>query len=99
MDWAAAEAERRGAALRLVHALGSAVEIGYDETGTGLTEQVFEAATKLLAMPGPGSRPRIPGCGPTRPWSVEGRFGLPLGSVAHAVLHHASCPVAIVPVR
>ncbi|MFA3877951.1 universal stress protein [Streptomyces sp. MMCC 100] len=50
-------------------------------------------------MPGPGSRPRIPGCGPTRPWSVEGRFGLPLGSVAHAVLHHASCPVAIVPVR
>ncbi|MFD8427773.1 universal stress protein [Streptomyces coelicoflavus] len=48
VDWAAAETQRRGAALRLVHALGTAVEIGYDETGTGLTEQVFEAATKLL---------------------------------------------------
>jgi nucleotide-binding universal stress UspA family protein len=28
---------------------------------------------------------------------AEGRFGLPLGSVVHAVLHHASCPVAVVP--
>ncbi|MFA3872959.1 universal stress protein [Streptomyces sp. MMCC 100] len=48
VDWAAAETERRGAGLRLVHALGTAVEIGYDETGPGLTEQVFEAATRLL---------------------------------------------------
>ncbi|MGY6023416.1 universal stress protein [Streptomyces spinosirectus] len=29
---------------------------------------------------------------------VEGRLGLPLGTVVHAVLHHASCPVAVVPV-
>ncbi|MFE0173518.1 universal stress protein [Streptomyces sp. NPDC059002] len=29
---------------------------------------------------------------------VEGRFGLPLGTVVHAVLHHAHCPVAVVPV-
>ncbi|WKX06472.1 universal stress protein [Streptomyces sp. NL15-2K] len=28
---------------------------------------------------------------------AEGRFGLRLGSVVHAVLHHASCPVAVVP--
>lgn len=27
-----------------------------------------------------------------------GRFGLRLGTVVHAVLHHASCPVAVVPV-
>ncbi|MFG2551181.1 universal stress protein [Streptomyces sp. NPDC048581] len=30
---------------------------------------------------------------------VEGRLGLRLGSVVHAVLHHAGCPVAVVPVR
>ncbi|MCI3273537.1 universal stress protein [Streptomyces cylindrosporus] len=29
---------------------------------------------------------------------VESRFGLPLGTVVHAVLHHARCPVAVVPV-
>ncbi|WP_328875542.1 universal stress protein [Streptomyces sp. NBC_00287] len=29
---------------------------------------------------------------------AEGRLGLHLGSVVHAVLHHASCPVAVVPV-
>ncbi|MBC2902218.1 universal stress protein [Streptomyces cupreus] len=29
---------------------------------------------------------------------VEGRLGLPLGTVVHAVLHHARCPVAVVPV-
>ncbi|WP_257003634.1 universal stress protein [Streptomyces sp. SA15] len=28
-----------------------------------------------------------------------GRLGLRLGTVVHAVLHHASCPVAVVPVR
>ncbi|ANS70135.1 stress-inducible protein [Streptomyces lincolnensis] len=27
----------------------------------------------------------------------EGHFGLQLGRVAHAVLHHSSCPVAVVP--
>lgn len=27
----------------------------------------------------------------------EGRFGLQLGRVAHAVLHHSACPVAVVP--
>jgi len=30
---------------------------------------------------------------------IEGRLGLPLGTVVHAVLHHASCPVAVVPTR
>ncbi|MGW0826128.1 universal stress protein [Streptomyces sp. NPDC002845] len=30
---------------------------------------------------------------------VEGRLGLRLGTVVHAVLHHADCPVAVVPVR
>ncbi|MFJ9010004.1 universal stress protein [Streptomyces canus] len=29
----------------------------------------------------------------------HGRFGLQLGSVAHALLHHSSCPVAVVPHR
>ncbi|MFI1566578.1 universal stress protein [Streptomyces sp. NPDC020490] len=28
---------------------------------------------------------------------AEGRLGLHLGSVVHAVLHHAACPVAVVP--
>ncbi|GAB2848037.1 universal stress protein [Streptomyces deserti] len=28
----------------------------------------------------------------------DGRFGLRLGTVVHAVLHHAHCPVAVVPV-
>ncbi|MFF4685587.1 universal stress protein [Streptomyces sp. NPDC001307] len=27
----------------------------------------------------------------------EGHHGLQLGRVAHAVLHHAACPVAVVP--
>ncbi|MFI7142343.1 universal stress protein [Streptomyces massasporeus] len=30
---------------------------------------------------------------------AEGRLGLRLGTVVHAVLHHASCPVVVVPVR
>ncbi|MGW7821596.1 universal stress protein [Streptomyces puniciscabiei] len=29
----------------------------------------------------------------------EGHYGLQLGRVAHAVLHHATCPVAVVPQR
>lgn len=29
----------------------------------------------------------------------EGHYGLQLGRVAHAVLHHAACPVAVVPQR
>ncbi|GGN48389.1 universal stress protein [Streptomyces albiflavescens] len=29
----------------------------------------------------------------------QGHFGLQLGRVAHAVLHHAACPVAVVPQR
>ncbi|MEV0634965.1 universal stress protein [Streptomyces sp. NPDC050619] len=29
---------------------------------------------------------------------AEGRLGLHLGTVVHAVLHHAACPVAVVPV-
>lgn len=29
----------------------------------------------------------------------HGHFGLQLGGVAHAVLHHAACPVAVVPQR
>ncbi|MFE7323596.1 universal stress protein [Streptomyces sp. NPDC057565] len=29
----------------------------------------------------------------------EGHFGLQLGGVAHAVLHHSACPVAVVPQR
>ncbi|MEU6912801.1 universal stress protein [Streptomyces olindensis] len=29
----------------------------------------------------------------------QGRFGLHIGRVTHAVLHHASCPVAVVPER
>ncbi|MEU0646992.1 universal stress protein [Streptomyces umbrinus] len=29
----------------------------------------------------------------------QGHFGLQLGRVAHAVLHHATCPVAVVPQR
>ncbi|MFG2561846.1 universal stress protein [Streptomyces sp. NPDC048496] len=29
----------------------------------------------------------------------DGHFGLQLGRVAHAVLHHAACPVAVVPER
>ncbi|MER6126886.1 universal stress protein [Streptomyces sp. NPDC001795] len=29
----------------------------------------------------------------------EGHFGLQLGRVAHAVLHHSACPVAVVPQR
>ncbi|OLZ65291.1 universal stress protein, partial [Streptomyces sp. IMTB 2501] len=27
----------------------------------------------------------------------HGHFGLQLGRVAHGVLHHAACPVAVVP--
>lgn len=29
----------------------------------------------------------------------HGHIGMQLGRVAHAVLHHASCPVAVVPLR
>ncbi|MFF0789268.1 universal stress protein [Streptomyces spiralis] len=48
LNWAAAEAESSGRALRLVHSVGPGPEVGYDETGAGLTEEVFEAATGML---------------------------------------------------
>ncbi|MER6977836.1 universal stress protein [Streptomyces carpinensis] len=48
LNWAAAEAQVNGMALRIVHSVGPGPEIGYDETGAGLTEQVFQAATGML---------------------------------------------------
>jgi nucleotide-binding universal stress UspA family protein len=47
-DWAAGEAGLRGSALRIVHAVGPGPEVGYDETGAGLSRPVFEAATGML---------------------------------------------------
>ncbi|GGX97589.1 universal stress protein [Streptomyces anandii] len=48
VEWAADEAALRGMELRIVHSVGPGPEIGYDQTGAGLTEQVFEAATGML---------------------------------------------------
>lgn len=48
LEWAAAEAAASGRALRLVHSVGPGPEIGYDQTGAGLTQEVFQAATGLL---------------------------------------------------
>jgi nucleotide-binding universal stress UspA family protein len=48
LTWAADEADASNRALRLVHSVGPGPEVGYDETGAGLTEEVFEAATGML---------------------------------------------------
>lgn len=48
VDWAATEAQLSGRTLRLVHSVGPGPEIGYDQTGAGLTDQVFRAATGML---------------------------------------------------
>ncbi len=55
-----------------------------------LTARITSRSMSIAARAGLVIIPRHP---------VEGRLGLHLGTVVHAVLHHAQCPVAVVPVR
>ncbi|MEV1082881.1 universal stress protein [Streptomyces sp. NPDC050211] len=84
------EEERNAHAQLLNHAARPVAEHPTVHVDTELT--VDSAAAALVkASEGAGLvvLPRHP---------VEGRFGLLLGTVVHAVLHHAHCPVAVVPV-
>jgi nucleotide-binding universal stress UspA family protein len=56
------------------------------ETGLGITEQALVEASKNAALVVVGSRRH------------RARFALPVGRVTSRVLHHAYCPVAVVPV-
>lgn len=83
--------ERRAHALVLEHAARPVAEYPGVPVDTDLLVGSPAAAlVEASARAGLVVLPRHP---------VEGRLGLRLGSVVHAVLHHASCPVAVVPVR
>ncbi|ELS58400.1 universal stress protein [Streptomyces viridochromogenes] len=119
-DWAAAEAQMRGCALRVVHAVGRGAERAYGETGVGLTEQVLQGALGVLD----DARARLEAAHPGVP--IEGTLarddpadalltaaedadmivvgtrgrggfaGLLLGSVSLKVAAHADAPVVVV---
>ncbi|MFI2432610.1 universal stress protein [Streptomyces sp. NPDC018693] len=119
-DWAAAEAETRGCAVRVVHAVGPSADTAYGETGVGLTDQVLRAAFGVLddvrarvaaARPGlpidtvlaredPGDA--LLGAAQDADLVVVGTRGrggfaeLLLGSVSRRVAAHAGLPVVVV---
>ncbi|MGW0758226.1 universal stress protein [Streptomyces sp. NPDC002814] len=118
--FALAEAELRGAPVRLVHAWSPLARAGLmvPQVSTLDDEQHAHAQVLKHAARPAAAYPRLrveqelitgPPAGvlveasakagllvlPRHP--AEGRFGLRLGSVVHAVLHHADCPVAVVP--
>ncbi|MBE8472268.1 universal stress protein [Streptomyces justiciae] len=84
------EQERNAHTQLLNHAARSVIEHPTVHVDTELTvDSAAGALVKVSDGAGLVVLPRHP---------VEGRFGLPLGTVVHAVLHHARCPVAVVPV-
>ncbi|MFR0357162.1 universal stress protein [Streptomyces sediminimaris] len=119
--FALTEAESHGVGLRLVHAWTPPAGAGLRLPRAGHADGERDAHARLLnhvARP-VAEHPKVrldteltvdspatalvqasAGAGllvlPRHP--VEGRLGLPLGTVVHTVLHHAHCPVAVVPV-
>jgi nucleotide-binding universal stress UspA family protein len=57
------------------------------QTVEGLARKVLVEASATADLLVVGARRR------------HGQFGLQLGRVAHAALHHSACPVAVVPQR
>jgi nucleotide-binding universal stress UspA family protein len=119
--FALAEADLRGAGVRLVHAWTPLAHTGLAVPQVSNIEEERQAHAQLLnhaarpvaeypnvhldtelivGSPAAALVEASGGAGlvvlPRHP--VEGRLGLRLGTVVHAVLHHASCPVAVVPV-
>ncbi len=85
------EEERRAHAQLLNHAARPIAEYPNVHVDTELiVDSPVAALVEASARAGMVVLPRHP---------VEGRLGLRLGTVVHAVLHHARCPVAVVPVR
>ncbi|MGI3197703.1 universal stress protein [Streptomyces sp. GLT-R25] len=84
------EEERNAHTQLLNHAARPVAEHPTVHVDTELTvDSAAGALVKLSDGAGLVVLPRHP---------VEGRFGLPLGTVVHSVLQHAHCPVAVVPV-
>ncbi|MEV4138810.1 universal stress protein [Dactylosporangium sp. NPDC049742] len=80
VDWAADEAERTGASLRIVHAyqLGWPAGTSYRPTAQEADEARGRAEELVVGSRGHG-----------------GFTGLLLGSVGQQLMHHAGCPVLI----
>ncbi|NGN69298.1 universal stress protein [Streptomyces sp. A7024] len=123
-----AEAARRAARLRLLHAWMAPAPLGGMPAADAVRakEQAEEGRRAAEAVPRAAaarwreSYPDVPvaadeECGPTAGVLVEAsrdadvlvltahrnprRLGMQLGPVTHAVLHHAHCPVALIPAK
>lgn len=99
VDWAVDEASLHGIPLRLREERASAAledalrETVLEHPQVEVRRQVVEGpAHRVLLTAATGADLIVVGAR-----RRQGHFGLQLGRIAHTLLHHAQCPVAVVP--
>lgn len=111
IEWAFEEAERRGAGLTAIHAIGGEFgaprqkvgeEMLLSEALAGRTPDHPDLPVTRLVAEGIPARTLVEASGRAALVVVGARrrhahIGMALGRVNHAVLHHSRCPVVVVP--